>query len=279
MATTASPRQPWKTARRKATSDGQHHRRPADHGPSAVRHRRLRRRRQVHPHRAAAARLQVDLRGPARGRGDHQPRQGLRLHRPRAAHRRAPLRARAGHHDRRGLPLLRDPGPQVHHRGHPRPRAVHPQHGHRRLDRRPRPRPRRRAPGPDRAVAPARRDPVAAPGPAPGAGREQDGPRGLLGGDLQQDPPGVHAVRDEAQHPGPRGHPDLGAPGRQRRDTAPSTCRGTKARRSCTTSSTCTSPPTATWSTSASRCSTSCARSRTSTTTTAGTAAWSPAAC
>ena len=61
--------------------------------------------------------------------------------------------------------------------------------------------------------------------------------------------------------------------------TAPSTCRGTRARRSCTTSSTCTWPPTATSSTSGSRCSTSCAPSPTSTTTTAGTAAWSPAAC
>ena len=34
--------------------------------------------------------------------------QGLRLHRPRAAHRRPALRARAGHHHRRRLPLLRD---------------------------------------------------------------------------------------------------------------------------------------------------------------------------
>ena len=39
------------------------------------------------------------------------------------------------------------PEPQVHHRRHPGPRAVHPQHGHRRLDRRPRPRARRRPPG------------------------------------------------------------------------------------------------------------------------------------
>ena len=38
------------------------------HGPPPVRHRRLGRRRQVHPDRPAAARLQGDLRGPARGR-------------------------------------------------------------------------------------------------------------------------------------------------------------------------------------------------------------------
>ena len=33
----------------------------------------------------------------------------------------------------------------------------------------------------------------------------------------EQDPRRVHPVRDQAQHPRPRGHPDLGAPGRQRR--------------------------------------------------------------
>ena len=43
----------------------------------------------------------------------------------------------------------------------PGPRAVHPQHGHRRLDRRPGPGARRRPPGPHRAVPPARGDPVA----------------------------------------------------------------------------------------------------------------------
>ena len=51
-----------------------------------------------------------------------------------------------------------------------------------------------------------------------------------------------------------------------------------RARRSCTTSSTSTSPPTATWSTPGSRCSTSSARSPTSSTTTAATPARSPAA-
>ena len=52
-------------------------------------------------------------------------------------------------------------------------------------------------------------------------------------------------------------HPDLGAARRQRRRPLRRTCPGTTARRCCTTSSTSTSPPTATWSTSASRCSTS----------------------
>ncbi len=45
-------------------------------------------------------------------------------------------RARAGHHHRRGLPLLLHGQTQVHHRRHAGPRAVHAQHGHRRLDER-----------------------------------------------------------------------------------------------------------------------------------------------
>ena len=48
-----------------------------------------------------------------------------------AVHRRAAGRARAGHHDRRRVPVLRDGAPQVHPRGHARPRAVHAQHGDR----------------------------------------------------------------------------------------------------------------------------------------------------
>ncbi len=220
--TTGSPRPPWRTARRKATSDDQHRRartrgpRGRPDGPAALRHGRLRRRRQVHPDRPAAARLQGDLRGPARGRGGHQPVQGLRLHRPGPADRRAALRARAGHHHRRGLPLLRDPAAQVHHRRHPGPRAVHPQHGHRRLDRRPRPGAGGRPAGPHRAVPPPRGDPVAAAGAPPGAGGQQDGPRRLRPEGLRQDPPGVHLLRDQAEHPRPRGHPDLGAQRRQR---------------------------------------------------------------
>ena len=58
--------------------------------------------------------------------------------RPRAAHRRPARRARAGHHDRRRLPLVRHAAAALHPRRLPRPRAVHAQHGHRRLDRRPR---------------------------------------------------------------------------------------------------------------------------------------------
>ena len=73
---------------------------------------------------------------------------------------------------------------------------------------------------------------------------------------FEDDPRRVHRVRDQAGHPGPDVHPDLGAQRRQRRHPQRRTCPGTTARRCCTTSSTCTSPPTATWSTCGSRCST-----------------------
>ena len=101
----------WKTASARATSDGR---------AAALRHRRLRRRRQVDAHRPAALRLEGDLRGPARGGRAHVARAGRRVHQPRAAHRRPAGRARAGHHHRRRLPLLRHAEAQVHHRRHAR---------------------------------------------------------------------------------------------------------------------------------------------------------------
>ena len=59
--------------------------------------------------------------------------------RPGAAHRRPARRARAGHHDRRRLPLLRDRrSARASSSPTARAIAVHAQHGHRRLDRRPR---------------------------------------------------------------------------------------------------------------------------------------------
>jgi hypothetical protein len=65
----------------------------------------------------------------------------------RAAGRRPRGRARAGHHHRRRLSLLRHRQAQVHRRRHAGARAVHPQHGDRRLHRRPRGDPDRRAQG------------------------------------------------------------------------------------------------------------------------------------
>ena len=65
----------------------------------------------------------------------------------RAAGRRARSRARAGHHHRRRLSLLRHRAALVHRRRYAGPRAIYPQHGDRRLQRRPRDRARRRAQG------------------------------------------------------------------------------------------------------------------------------------
>ena len=148
------------------------------------------------------------------------------------------------------------PAAQVHHRRHARPRAVHAQHGHRRVDRRPRARADRRPQGRARAVAPARGDRVAAAGEAPRALRQQDGPRRVLAGALRRDLRRVHRVR------GASSTSTTSRSSRSRRCTATTsrrtrrTCRGTRARRCSTTSSTSTSAPTATSSTRASRCST-----------------------
>ena len=77
---------------------------------------------------------------PTRPSGGRHRRGGRR--RPRRAVRRPARRARAGHHDRCGVPVLLDRSAQLHPRRHPRPRALHPQHVHRRVQR-----PRRGSPG------------------------------------------------------------------------------------------------------------------------------------
>ena len=155
------------------------------HGRAAAdRHRRLGRRRQVDADRAAALRLQADLRGPARaGRaGVRAPPRRRRRGRPRAADRRPARRARAGHHDRRRLPLLRHAAADVHHGRHPGPRPLHAQHGHGRVDGRPRARPGRRAQRDRPAVAPPRVHRLAAADPAHRGLHQQDGPRRLVRG-------------------------------------------------------------------------------------------------
>ena len=63
-------------------------------------------------------------------------RHARREHRFRAVGGRPRRRARTGHHDRRRLPLLLHRQAQIHRRRHAGPRAIHAQHGHRRLDRR-----------------------------------------------------------------------------------------------------------------------------------------------
>ena len=147
---------------------------------AAHRHRGLGRRRQVDADRPPAARLQAAARRPGRGR-------------PRARHRRPARRARAGHHDRRRVPVLRHAAALVHPRRHARPRPLHAQHGHRRVDRRPRAGADRRAQGAARAVAAARVPGGAARDPAPRGVREQDGPRRLRRGALPRDRGGVRA--------------------------------------------------------------------------------------
>ena len=150
--------------------------------PAAVHHVRQRRRRQEHAHRPAALRVAPRVRGPprrARGRLGEGRHAGRRP-RLRAAARRAHRRARAGHHDRRRLPLLLHRAPQVHRRRHPGPRAVHAQHGHRRVDRRRRGDPRRRPQGHAHPDPPAQLPRVAARHQAGRRGDQQDGPRRLL---------------------------------------------------------------------------------------------------
>ena len=145
--------------------------------------------------------------------------QGLRLHRPGAADRRPALRARAGHHHRRGLPLLRDA--RAASSSSPTPRAT----SSTPATWSPAPRPPTSAwcwSTPARASPSSRRRHavllsllrvphlVLAVNKMDLVDWDEDG--------LREDPQGVHRVRDEAEHPGPRGHPDLGAPGRQRGD-------------------------------------------------------------
>ena len=75
---------------------------------------------------------------------------------------------------------------QVHRRRLPGPRAVHPQHGHRRVHRRPRGRAGRCAQGPADADPPAQLHRLAARHPPRGAGGQQDGPGRLRPGRVRR---------------------------------------------------------------------------------------------
>ena len=206
--TTASPRPAWKTASARGISR---------HGIAQVCNGRIGRRRQVHAHRAAAVRLEGDLRGPARGRRALQCPDGRRVHQPGPAHRRPAGRARAGHHHRRRLPLLRHTQAEVHHRRHPRPHPVHAQHGHRGIDGRPGARADRCPQGRARAIPPARVPCQPARYPAPGPVREQDGPGRLVRGALRGDQGRVPELRHEARRARPHLRADLRPARRQRR--------------------------------------------------------------
>ena len=101
--------------------------------------------------------------------------------------------------------------------------------------------PRRRPQRHPRAVAAPRVPRVAARRPAPRAVRQQDGPRRLRRGRVRAHQGRVPRVRDQARRRRPHVHPDVGAARRQRRRPLATTCRGTRARRCCTTSKRCTS--------------------------------------
>ena len=217
--TIARARPRWRTARRRATSS---------HGPLAARHRRV----SVDDGKSTLiGRLLYDAKAVLADQLAHVEERSRRRARPRAAHRRPARRARAGHHDRRRLPLVRHAAAALHPRRLPRARAVHAQHGHGRLDRRPRAAARRRPRGPDRAVAPPRHDRRPAADPARDRRRQQDGPRRLRRGALRRRRArGARAGRRGRPARG-RVHPDQRAERRQRRRSLARTCRGTPVRR------------------------------------------------
>ena len=104
-------------------------------GAAALHHLRQRRRRQVDADRSAALRCkQSSTTSSPRWRATASSTARAGRARFRSAGRRPFRGARAGHHHRRRLSLLRDREAQVHRRRYARPRAVHPQHGHRRVD-------------------------------------------------------------------------------------------------------------------------------------------------
>jgi bifunctional enzyme CysN/CysC len=105
------------------------------------------------------------------------------------------------------------PTAQVHRRRLPRPRAVHPQHGHRRLDRRPGGGAGRRAQGPAAADPPAQLHRLAARHPPRGAGGQQDGSGRLRAACSTHRR--VPRIGRAAGHRQRAGHPAVGAGGRQ----------------------------------------------------------------
>ena len=159
-------------------------------GPAALHHLRQRRRRQEHADRPAALRIEgaaTRISSPRSTRRLEEVRHAGRRSRLRAAARRPDRRARAGHHDRRRVPVLLDRQAQLHRRRHAGPRAVHAQHGHRRLDGRRRRHPGRRAQGRADADAAAQLPRLAARHPQGRARRQQDRSRRLFEGDVRRD--------------------------------------------------------------------------------------------
>ena len=203
---------------------GRHRRLPRTargQGPAALHHLRLGGRRQVDADRPPALRFaraifadQLEaLEADSRRMGTQGAEDRLR-----AAGRRPVGGARAGHHHRRRLSLLRHRRPQVHRRRHAGARAVHPQHGHRRFDRRLRGDPGRCAQGradADTAAQLPRPPPRRAPHRA---GGEQDGPGRPRPHRLRPHPPGLPGLRQLDRHHRLPRDPVVGADRRERRD-------------------------------------------------------------
>ncbi len=91
----------------------------------------------------------------------------------RPPHRRPPRGKRTGDHHRCRVPLFRHAEAEVHHRGHAGPYSIHPQHGHRRFDRRSCDHPRGCTPGRDGTDAPSCLHRLVVAYPAPRARRHQ----------------------------------------------------------------------------------------------------------
>ena len=126
----------------------------------------------------------------------------------------------------------------------PGPHPVHAQHGHRRVHRRPGAGAGRRPQG--RRSSSRRRHAFLASllrHPAPRAVRQQDGPRRLRPGRASSEIKDEFRELRHASSTSPTSRSSrLGAARRQRRRPLGRTCRGTRARRCCTTSRRCTSP-------------------------------------
>ena len=137
-------------------------------------------------------------------------------HRLRAAGRRPRGRARARHHHRRRLPLLRHAEAQVHRRRHAGPRAIHPQHGDRRLDGRCRGRAGRCAPGRAGADPAAFDHRLAARHPPRRAGHQQDRSGRLRPGGVRAHRRRLCRLRRQPRLRLDHADPDVGALRRQR---------------------------------------------------------------
>ncbi len=151
----------------------------------------------------------------------------------RAAGGRPCRRARTRHHHRCRLSLFPHRKPRLHRRRHARPRAIYPQHGDRRLDRRSRDHPDRRAQGHPAADAPPRLHRLHARRARRGARDQQDGPRRLQRGAFQRDRRRLPRHGARAEFPRHRAAADLGAQWRQYRHALPSARPGSRARRCC----------------------------------------------